>query len=195
MTDTNRRTHGLTHITAPPGKVTQRQESTFKPEAGGSAAHDNTPLADCCGRAWPPHLHFTSKTRKTPWKREPWRRWNPHPPSHTHPSPWPQPDLLAPALSPPRPVGGPTGATWEMADGWWTDRQVAEGAEGRVEMGEWSDGAVSRLEMSILERTERERKRKSDRGGRRKRRREGSRQRERCCFLVSLPCLWRTYVS
>lgn len=66
----------------------------FKPEAGGSAAHDNTPLADCCGRsmATTPPLHI-KKVEKLEEKEI---LVELEPPSAAPPAPisWPGPDLL-----------------------------------------------------------------------------------------------------
>ncbi len=189
-------THTLTYSTHRPQchhKRTQSPESTSKPEAG----RKSSPRQNTTDRL----LAFVAPLlqRNTPLipskKPKSWTLGTPLPHIQS-----PAPGLAWPEFlhwCPPA-CRAPTDAKWwwlidgERTDTWQRPRS-------RVEMGEWKMGVSRGRLWRCRQRGQRKRKERGESrdrgGGGEEKEREGRINKGRCCFFVSLPCLWRTYVS
>lgn len=183
-----------THTTAPPKKDTIARihvQTRGREEEQPKTKHHWQTACFC--RPPPPEEHATNPIKNTP------NLWG------TLGTPLPHIQSPAPGLAwpeflhwcPPA-CRGPTDAKWwwlidgERTDTWQRPRS-------RVEMNEWNMGVSCGRIWRCRQRGQRNRKERGDSrdrgGGGEEEEREGRINKGRCCFFVSLPCLWRTYVS
>lgn len=176
-----------THTTTPPRRK-QPPKFTSKPEAGRKSSPRQNTTAVRLLLSPPP-----SSRRNTPLippRKNKNKSWTVGCPS---PIQSPAPGLAWPDFLPwcPPACGGATDAKW-----WWMmNGQTLGGGRGAV--WKWMSEAWVSLVVGYgdVGRADREEEKKGGdrRGGEEER--EGRVNKGRCCFFVSLPCLWRTYVS